>query len=40
MGTAVQYDPEKRHPMHWITGVIVIASGYACTLGTIIFFIR
>jgi hypothetical protein len=39
VGTPVTYDPEKRHPLHWIMGVVVLSAGYVATMATIVFFI-
>jgi hypothetical protein len=39
VGTPVKYDPEKRHPLHWVTGVIVLSGGYVATMAAIVFFI-
>jgi hypothetical protein len=39
VGTPVKYDPEKRHPLHWIMGVVVLSAGYVATMATIVFFI-
>jgi hypothetical protein len=39
VGTPVKYDPEKRHPLHWIMGVVVLSAGYVATMAPIVFFI-
>ena len=39
MGTPVKYDPEKRHPIHYVMGVVVLSAGYIATIATIAFFI-